>query len=267
MRLADRIFQAVHSQNDLAGSIASVAAALQSAERFELLGQFTRVCEDLAHSKPSSLLAALASCNLPFDKMWIEWRVAALQLAVDCDQTPPAKMGCLLERVGSDPRAVSATWAWHHDGPDTGGVTVCPIGAVMSWDPKRPIQDMLRVIANKLRSKSSHELALMIEEVASVAGREITTSEAATMMAESAFAQFASCPSEVEAFRNIASHSMLSISRHTKPLYGALMDAVTDDTRARLINIWLADIGGETAFIQCAIALFNARDFVEQIKE
>jgi hypothetical protein len=264
MRLADKIVQSVNSASDLAGSISNVSTALQSAQRFEFDDRFTLACETLANSKPSSLTAALPLCRLPYKKVWLEWRGSALKLAEKGDYTPPSKLGCLLESQGDDLQTVSATWAWHHEEPATGGVSVCPLGAFMSWNPDKEIPDVLRELADRLQTQASPEHIAAAQAIFKLisAERLLTNSEAANLMLSGKFARHARSTEEVDAFRKIASHSMTIIPSHTEAFFSAMMNGANAATRAKLITMWRSDLSGEAAFVQCAIALLNSRNCV-----
>jgi hypothetical protein len=240
MRLADKIIQSIGSASDIGGSVSSLGAAIAEAERFELDDDFALACENLTFSKPSSLAAALPFCRLPFPKVWLEWKSSARGLSEKGEHSEPTKLGCLLEKDDDDPSFVMATWAWFHEDHDYGGVTVCPLGGLMDWEPQSRIPAFLRDAAERLKAGSSSEdIASGQRMLKFVSSEENATSEevARAMRASDRFAKYSQSEDEIQAYREIGNHVLTVVSKHGLRLFDLMTGGQPDHIKKKLIGI------------------------------
>ena len=111
LSLADRIFAQCGSRADamhLGRSFTFLHKAISLAQRFNLDLDVVHACHELKQSKPSSLVAALPLCRLPYPRMWVEWT-----------GTVKWRCGVLIESLNGNPTTGLITHVY--DGGD------CPV--------------------------------------------------------------------------------------------------------------------------------------------
>jgi Transposase DDE domain group 1 len=104
VRLADQIIAAAGTKLDDSyfGALSALGADIARAECFELSDDIREACDQVAESKPSSILSAMPMMRLPYAKTWIEWTrppEGIYQIgsgpAEACSR--PVRMGCLFD--------------------------------------------------------------------------------------------------------------------------------------------------------------------------
>jgi hypothetical protein len=133
MQLADAIIASQRTTPDkfYAGAIGSMPQVILRSQRFELADEVAEACRQVVHSRPSSLLSALAMMRLPYPAIWAEWR--AHPEAPTADENCPGQVGCLYEAMRTgELRTGMLRWAWVHPAPRD-QVVIGPIGVFFDW--------------------------------------------------------------------------------------------------------------------------------------
>jgi len=271
MHLADEVCQARGGREDVltGGIVSSVAAQLPRAERFDLSDEVVLACENLARSKPSSLLAAIPLCRLPYPNVWFEWRGGARPDRQKPNDPPaPRRIGCLLEASGADLQRCSATWVWHHP---SAGLTVCPLGVIFEWKDPARLDTELRETLDFTRTAG-----LPPDWAASVPRLEARLNDrlnpeygqiADALKGMERWQRYASSLSEVQAAVELGRHSESILSRHAMNFVVAVRQKATAQMTDDLMRQWQRDLTGEPVFVQAAVALLNSRNCIEQHRD
>lgn len=165
---ADRIVAARGSYSDQVScrSIGRLAERIERAECFVLDRDAQDAIASVARSKPSSLLAALPLCRLPFKTCWFEWpgdlwdraptwndsdKPWNVEVNSNSDPTPKW-MGALVEAFDDTHQRVGITLAWEHDPRNddelSAGVLpicVCPMGWLCDWSGEFAFSEISKV--------------------------------------------------------------------------------------------------------------------------
>ena len=258
MRLFDQISADVGSLMDnwAAGSISSVAAALKDCLRFELSDEVRDAAQRVQKSKPSTIMAALPLCRLPYRRVWVEWlpgRVGNLRDAGPDAPPQPQRTGFLMEAVDDSLQRGNITWCWHHPhhhspalrqhDPNGGETIICPLGAAFDWSPEPTIPFS-----------------------PGATRREII--DGVKAFKDSPFTKHLGSASEIDALVEDSKRCYQAFSPHTKNHLQCLSDKVRREPEispiiAQQFRSWQEDTHGELGFARAVIAILNSRNCVE----
>ena len=155
MRLSDQILAARGGPLDLMGFASSLGALIAKAQRFELSDEVARACGELVYSRPSSLLAALPLCRLPYETTWIEFRGGLGNNQAsrrDFDGAPvPSRQGALIESMpGGQVGFMTFAWVHNYDRGLSEAVNMTPIGVFFDWRPDGDVRQIVRIAHNEM---------------------------------------------------------------------------------------------------------------------
>jgi hypothetical protein len=278
MNLADYIVAAPGTVFDLFKSMTNLASTIRHAERFEMSDDVVKACAQLVDSKPSTLLAALPMCRLPYNTMWIEYRggINAERNTRDASAPIPLRQGFLIESDGSGQVGCS-TLAWIHrekleiDCPEAPFTT--PFAVYFDWRPDGDVRDVVREAHEKMLEKypaGSIDRLLLERTIRWIEGIFLSTSTAEEtsrfFMLRSGWQEFADNQTEIEAMRRSETHMAAGISPHGADLLiGTMAAGAFNDPKEvrKMLQNWLSDIQGEGVFMECFLAMLNSRNVIK----
>ena len=257
MRLFDQVTADVGSFMDQGtqGTISSVAASLKDCLRFELSPEVRDAALQVQQSKPSTIMAALPLCRLPYRSVWAEWsagREANLRDKQAGAAPQPQRTGFLMEAVDEALQRGNITWCWHHtqhgerslQQRDPGGseTTICPLGVSVDWSPEPtipyPVTATREEVSDAVKTSDSH------------LGKHLGNENEIDALVE-----------DTKRFYTCVSHHAVKYVRWldstmlTQPDLGP---AIIQQYRS-----WQADPEGELGFARAVIAILNTRNCVE----
>lgn len=276
MNLADHIIAARESLEDVFGSITSAAATLEKAQRFDLADDVVKACGQLTDSKPSSLVAALPLCRLPYDNMWIEYRGG---LGPEPEGQPgrpiPARQGFLIECVDHDAKGQVgiATLAWVHT-HERPAVTIAPFAIYFDWRTDGDVIEVIRSRHKAIIDGWKEEKTLpIVHGIVKTFDMRFLSNALDPLRIKQFFVtrknweKHTIDDKQIEAFKMLERHMLFGISPHgMNTLVAVAMHAMVNQAEAKsLYDNWLADIQGEGTYLQCLLAMMNSRNCVENI--
>lgn len=258
MRLFDQISADIGSFMDKAalGCISSVATTLKDCLRFELSDEVRDAALRVQQSKPSTIMAALPLCRLPYRKVWVEWLPGQNGNLRDKEPDvppPPQRVGFLMEAIDDSLHRGAITWCWHHDchdnpalerhDPNGGETVVCPLGAVFDWSPSPTIP--------------APDSATRDEIVESV-----------RPFRHLPFNKCIESTQEIDALVEDSKRSFSGVSPHAFTYMRWLGERARKKPETAPIimeqfNSWRKDTYGELEFARAVIAILNSRNCVE----
>jgi hypothetical protein len=283
MRLADHFLAARGTYADLGGFATHMGPRIERAQIFEVSDEVVRAAGGLIQSRPSTLVAALPLCRMPYETMWLEYRggLGPQQGGrTEFDGAPvPWKQGVLVEAMAGG-QAGLLTIAWMHS-PDssTEGITrhpinITPVSVYFDWRPDGDVREMVKLAhATFLRSieyqPGLHKtIALYIDYLEKKwmdwATKESVRADAvrAVFAGQSAWKNFSDDPREAEGMQTLYRHMMPGLCPHGIGLVATVMAKLgTSATEMdKLMMMFEADMNGEGGWTQCFIAMCNSRN-------
>jgi len=282
MRLADHFLAAAGTISDIGGFASHMQGAIREAQRFEVADEVAKAAGALIHSRPSTLVAALPLCRLPYDVMWLEYRGGLSSADPRAfDGAPvPWKQGVLVEAMpGSQVGFITVCWmhmvdietATKYGDPEwLHPVNISPVAVYFDWRKDGNVHNVVRrahrVIDNHLE-KNNHETRAYYNLFREHLERKWLTDWAgdeakvnAVFTGRTGWDGLAGIPREIEAVRELDRHMVPGISPHGVGLIAALLQAVKGNELTNLLLKWEADMQGEGGWMQCLLAMLNSRN-------
>lgn len=241
MTLADRILATAGSRLDPFGAAASTAESILDAQCFVFAVDTKAAMDQLAYGRPSSLLAALPICRLPFKSCWIEWpgvQCAARRPATE-NEPPVRSFGVMLEALDETHQRLGMSFVWDHHDHDLpadlrGGVNVCAVGYIVDWtdSPWKYVKDESRKIARHMDDKYK-KMGL----------------------------------GEIEAINSLADTLVPTITPQMRPFIEQLRQRKRDDLIRDLLSAGQRDLEGEWQAVISALCLLNSQNCVEKVPQ
>lgn len=270
MILADDIAAARGTINDGAGFFTSLHNAIQKSHRFVLKDDVAISAYRLVRSRPSSMLAAMPLCRLPYRSIWIEWsggisERAGWQIYPAIERgkediirrVNPIRMGCLIETLDETYQRGQMTWAWLH--PEE-GMNGSPLSVNFDWTENGNIESAARAAGVDTGDAISRIMFKRYIE------RPASFSEAIVkdvLETHSGWSALRNDNREIAALSELLCHEAVWISRHGRQMIDLLMSDRDPKYIIRCLSAWEGDISGEAPFIDCLLMMMNSRNAVE----
>ena len=270
MRLSDHFLAARGTDADLFGFATGMVPWITRAERFEISDDVARACGELVFSRPSSLLAALPLCRLPYDTMWIECRggLGKYDTRKDFDAAPtPWKQGVLVEAMPGG-QVGMMTFAWmhnHYEDPALQhAINITPVGVYFDWRPEgnvnRIVQDAHRVIVAKHPADTREVLRAFATRLERHAAFPTKEAVSAFFTGTGKWAEFANNERELEAIMSLDRHMSPGLIPHGAMMAARILSAAKPAEISHFVMQWEADMQGEGTWVQCLLAMLNSRN-------
>lgn len=274
MRLSDHLMEARGTENDICGMVTSMCAVIGRAQRFVLSDDVAAAGFQVMQAKPSSVLAAMPLCRLPYPNMWVEFSGGlALRMGESDHRDPtrapaPDKVGCLIESDDEGGQAVFMTWAWMHKQT---GINVGPFGVVVDWhrdaDVRETVHRMIAEVTAEVGHNGGGMMPLLIERAKrGWLAAPPPAAEVLTSLNRREWKRHAHSTKEQEAAQALIRHAAVFVSRHAWPLFIQAGDSMLrDPTIVDVLQGWETDIEGEAPFMEAIIAMMNSKNAVEHV--
>jgi len=279
MRLADQIAAVCGTDLDLDDIMTKLASGIARAQRFKIDDDVARAAVGVVRSKPSSLVAALPLCRLPYPVMWLEWDCASMLGTRgnerDEDAPTPQKMGVLIEALSNDQLQVGQmTWAWvHADRPDENvlpglpNMTVCPFSIIFDWREDGNLLETLGPAFDKIHKERPNSFTAFLAILTDPFLREGSLDLTAKIMRSAAMTRgwdkLADNPREVEAVHELIRHATPWVSTHAQRFLMRLLATIPIERAKHMLASWQADLQGEEPFAAALITMMNSRNCVD----
>ena len=275
MRLSDHFLAATGTVSDIGGFATNMRPHIKQAQRFEVADEVAKAAGRLIHSRPSTLLAALPLCRLPYDVMWLEYRggLASDAHARAFDGAPvPWKQGVLIQSMPGGQQGFM-TVAWMHmidtDNKWLHPVNISPISIYFDWRQDGDVREIVHVAHRKMlevwRNDPAFEYIQMYVEHLETKwiSDEWTKGDQrirAVMSGLTGWKEVSESPKEHAAMRALDRHMIPGLSPNGIGLVTTLLPKTTDKEAANLILKWEADMQGEGGWVQCFLVMLNSRN-------
>jgi hypothetical protein len=258
MTLADQIAaDAADPRDALSGGVqASITRALERAERFVLTDDVARAVHQLIVSRPSSLLASMPLCRVPYPTTWIEWRSGLgdwpSEPSGDRDgaellkREQPSRIGCLIESDSAGQRGYM-TFAWSTPGK---GTSACGFNCVFDYTGN--LQSFRATLKHDDMRAVFDRFTGPIDDDEMTKGLENTPR----------WRRLAHDERERDAFRKLGDYHSMWYSHH----HAGFMKLVAQNNPRLipdLMRAWMGDITGEPAFVNGVLLLLNSRNAID----
>jgi hypothetical protein len=269
MRLADDMLAARGTLNDIGGFAAHMAPWIETAERFEVADEVARAAGDLIDSRPSSLVAALPLCRLPYETMWVEYRGG---LGKDggvgrrkFDDAPtPSKQGVLIESMpGGQTGFMTVAWVHTCDAIEH-AVNISPISIYFDWRENGNVRNIIHrahnLIISSIPDPIMRDLVGLYRQ--KLESKWMTADMAAiraTFTGRDRWEDFRDAR-EIEAMKTLDRHMMPGISPHGTGIIGFVLARGNAKEIQQFMLKWEADVQGEGGWVQCFLAMLNTKN-------
>jgi hypothetical protein len=268
MRLADHFLAARGTVHDMFGFVSSLGPWIERAERFEIADEVARACGELVYPRPSSLLAALPLCRLPYEIMWVECRggLGKYDTRKDFDAAPtPVKQGVLIESMPGG-QVGYMTFAWIHMRDDIEhAVNITPIGVYFDWREDGDVKQIVRNAHGMILKDRGADpgdilraFTARLERFGAFPSREAVS---AFFTGSGKWAEFAHNDRELAAIMSLDRHMHPGLIHHGAELAATiLLLAKSQDEATHFLSRWEADMQGEGTWVQCLLAMLNSKN-------
>ncbi len=278
MRLADHILAARNTVNDIGRIATYMGGTIEEAQRFELHDDVALAAFQLLTTRPSTLVAALPLCRLPYPIMWIEWRGGMMGTPKrDFKVAPePVKEGVLIEEIDHDLQVGCVTMAWMHRRsqlqPTSSRVdalldekqmvvNICPLGVYFDFSGRKDVRTVIRTIHEIMadRATSPRDPALIAALEAQLLRPASVATLAEFVSHRKGWERLADKDAEIRALQSLESVMLPGLSKHGWRLVDLLVQKAPMEAMAQMMRNWFADIEGEGTFVQCVLAILNSK--------
>jgi hypothetical protein len=262
MILADQILAAAGGPSDLGGMVASFAETLRRAERFVLSDEVAVAAYQLAQSRPSSLVSAMALCRAPYPTVWLEWDGGVLVKAGrhlepygvepdDPQRVQATRLGCLIESHGQGQRGFM-TWAWHLP---VQGVVVC--GISVAFDYGGHVGRWMRAhVPNDPRWTANIDLW---EDRTTIPKDQVVK----LLRSTEKWHALAHNPTEQAALVELGDYTMFWPSRHAFEFLRIIREECPPEAGRQIMVGWMGDMSGEAPFVSAVLAMLCSPNALE----
>jgi len=282
MRLADHILAARDTINDIGRIASSMGRTIERAQRFELHNDVALAAHELLKTRPSTLVAALPLCRLPYSTMWFEWKGGLLGTQKrDLDVAPePVKEGLLLEEIDSAQQIGCVTLAWMHRRNQLRQTTdqidallderdmiinISPLGVYFDFSGRGDVRTVISTVHDIMLTKNPSARLKFLFELWAETFLQEPSSEALSRFAlqrQGWGDKVASNPVEIEALKELERIMLPGLSKHGLGLMLQMLHKAPLDAVINMLRNWMADIEGEGSFVQCVLAILNSKNRV-----
>jgi hypothetical protein len=276
MRLSDHFLAAQGTPEDV-GFATTMSKVIVQAERFEIHDEVARACGSLVSSRPSTLVAALPMCRLPYENVWMEWRGGLGKVRPGDRNAPiPEKQGVLIQ--SNQGQVGFMTWGWVHSAKALIGsdvreqdipahaVNISPISIYFDWreghDVRNTVRSMHKVILEKIPTHVRNWLEVYMEYMERRWNRQTDIDVIShTFMGNSSWKHFVGNKAEIVAIQKMGRHLSPGMSPHGVVMAAYVLSHVQDEGEMRKFMLaWEADIQGEAMWVECFLAMLNSRN-------
>jgi len=273
MRLADHILAARGTLNDFCGMITSLSAGIEKAQRFSIDNDVAKAAVGVVRSRPSSLVAALPLCRLPFPKVWLEWspdeKTGRGQGRDNVVAPTPWRMGVLIEANHVSLQIGQMTFAWMHPDIDApgDGVNVCPLSIIFDWREEGDLPTTMAPIFDEavrrglLTGNYGSVLRGMRAAYLTPYRPEKAQADMRSHALQRGWGKLANDPREVAAVCELVRHTSPWISNHGVAF---MKHASGLPNFMEMLKLWEADLEGEEPYAAALITMMNSRNCVVQ---
>jgi len=274
LRLADHILAARGTGFDFGAFATRLGRVIEQAQRFEIGDDVAKACGQLVFSRPSSLLAALPLCRLPYETMWVECRGGlgqAENLRKDFDDAPvPWKQGVLVEAFEGQRGFMSFAWMHNHyadidkvlDHP----VNSTPIGIYFDWRADGDVRHVASTAHDMIEKGAPPDEAQWIGAFRRYVEQKwhaLNSPErvAHFMTGFDPWSKFKKDDREIEALLALDRHMLPGLAPHSLGIAARILSAAKTQEDARHFCMkWEADMQGEGTWVQCLLAMLNSKN-------